>query len=41
MAIEDEALKKSLKCIINVREFVSSPYNILGSDLTKYAEIAE
>lgn len=37
----DQHLDEALKCIENVRTFVGSPENILGSQLTKHGEIAE
>jgi len=38
---QDAAFKKALEQIDKVREFVGSPQNILGSELTKHGEIAE
>lgn len=35
------ALDTSLECVENVRDFVSHPEHILGSDLSKHGEIAE
>lgn len=38
---QNEAFIKAVEQIDNVREFVGSPENILGSELTKHGEIAE
>ena len=38
---QDINLIKALKYVDNVREFVSRPNEILGSELTKHGEIAE
>lgn len=34
-------LKRALKCVDNVRDFVGDPEHILGSTITKHGEIAE
>lgn len=38
---EKEALEKSLESLQNIRDFISEPEHILGSELTKHGEIAE
>ncbi len=41
MQYAQTALNESLKCVENVRDFVSDPEHILGSMQTKHGEIAE
>lgn len=41
LSIEDANLIKALGYVENVREFISNPDKILGSQLTKHGEIAE
>lgn len=41
MQYAQTALDESLKCVENVRDFVSDPEHILGSMQTKHGEIAE
>lgn len=38
---QDFAFQKSIEQINNIRDFLGSPENILGSELTKHGEIAE
>lgn len=38
---QDENLKAALASCTKVREFLSAPHNILGSDMTKHGEVAE
>lgn len=38
---EKEALSKGLESLQNIRDFISEPEHILGSELTKHGEIAE
>lgn len=41
LSSQDLALLKALLEVENIRDFIGSPQNILGSDLTKHGEIAE
>lgn len=39
--LQDQCFINSMKHVDQVREFIGTPKNILGSDLTKHGEIAE
>lgn len=41
LAVQEAAFESAVEQIDKVREFLSRPQNILGSDLTKHGEIAE